>query len=102
MPFFWFSRSRRAKRNAAIERLTLAAYERGLEAGKAQGWQEAETVVAEPLRQKLIEQQRELAVAETRRKLDVRQAYGQGLTFGQAFATYEDHAWIERAVRRAS
>lgn len=96
MPFLWFSH--RARRQAAIERLTLAAYERGLEAGKAQGFEECKVLFST----ELVEVKRQLAQAEVRRQLDVRAAFSEGLSFGQAFATYEDRGWIERAAKRAS
>jgi len=90
----WFSRSRRARKDAAHKRLADAAYLRGVEDGKAQGWQECE-VHYRPL---LLELQREKAVLETRRQL----AFSEGVQAGQAMALYEDPAWARKAARRAS
>lgn len=81
--------------HAVIHSMTCdAAYLRGVEDGKAQGWQECE-MHYRPL---LLELQREKAVLETRRQL----AFSEGVQAGQAMALYEDPAWARKAARRAS
>ncbi len=95
----WFSRR---NRDAAIERLTLAAYERGLEDGKVQGWQECEKA-HESLKQKLIEMQRELAVADVRRRCDIERVWCQAWNEATRFAVEGNRAWmVDAAGKRAS
>ena len=91
----------------------LAAYDRGLEDGKAQGWQECEKA-HEDLKQRLIEKQRELAETETRARIQAEQAeahhrsvielvHAAAFNEGQAFALYGNRAWmVETEGKRAS
>lgn len=100
MPIFWGGRRR--------ERLALIReYERGLDAGKEQGWEECKVHFERELakaRQLANDLRQRLADAEVQRRSDVERAHGLGLVEGQAFATFGNRAWAIRETegQRAS